>query len=400
MWPRHGTTPPQNPCRLPAAAIFLVALLGLLATSFVGSLQGVARGLELPRSADLGPYRVPEDPPPTELEEPPPSAPHEEATTADLEPPARPSLREICRQEPTHDDADALDESRRIMAETFCGATLWIDGLLGGTPDVRQAQEVYGHVQLGTIYTEFDEFDFNGRLRVHYDFPNLERRLRLFLGREADQDFIADRQQVPAIRSSVFGLEGEDRWLAGLGYSPPGRFSRKLDFRVGGRVRRTPEVFTQVRYRHHFFRGEDAVWRLRETLFWASEEGLGFTTSADYDRVLRPDLLMRWGNVGTLSESTEGFDWRSAVLLYLNLRNSRALAGELFTRGATDAEVMVREYGARAIYRQPLGRPYLFGELILGYTWPREERHQHREGSTMVGFGIELRFGQEPGAGS
>jgi hypothetical protein len=363
----------------------------LLALGGVERLDALAQGAQPPSSAAPGQPPIEEPSPPSG--EAPDSPPEGEAPeTVSLEAP-RPGLREICRLE--EETADRLEESRRVLAETFCGATLWIDGLLGGTPDVRHAQQVHGHVQLGTVHTEFDGFDLNGRLRVHYDFPHLERRLRLFLGREAEEDFISDRQQVPVIRSSVFGLEGEEKWLAGFGYSPPGRFSRKLDFRAGGRVRRAPEVFSQARYRHQIFVGDDAVWRLRQTFFWASLQGVGFTTSVDYDRVLRPDLLFRWGNVGTLSEASDGLEWRSGGLLYFNLRNQRAVVGEIFTQGATGTPVNVLEYGARTAYRQPLGRPYLIGELIVGYTWPREERLQEREGSLMLGFGVELRFGND-----
>jgi hypothetical protein len=303
------------------------------------------------------------------------------------------SLREICRQ-PESDDP--LEESRRILMETFCGATLWFDGLFGGTPDPRNAQAVSGRVEVSTVHTDFGGIDFDGRLRVHYDLPNLERRVRLFLGREADQEFISDRQEGFAIRSSVFGLEGEDQWLAGLGYTPPGAFGRRLDFRIGGRLRSAPEVFTQARYRYQHFIGERTVWRFRETLFWENRDGLGSTTSIDWDRVLRQDTLLRWGTVGTVSQASKGIDWRSAVLVYHNLRHLRAMAGEVFARGATDADVDLHEYGVRAIYRQSIGRPYLFGELILGYTWPREELGQDRDGSTMFGFGIELLFGGPP----
>jgi len=112
--------------------------------------------------------------------------------------------------------------------------------------------------------------------------------------------------------------------------------------------------------------------------------------------VLRRDLVVRWGNVGTISEVTEGLEWRSAIILYKNMRALRAVAGELFARGATDAEVKFRELGARAIYRQPLRSSYFFGDLIVGYTWPREERDQPREGSAMIGLGVELLFGGDP----
>jgi hypothetical protein len=288
-----------------------------------------------------------------------------------------------------------LDESRRRLAQTFCGATLWFDGLFGGTPDVESARAVSGRIELSGLHTDFWGMDYRTRVRVNYELPNLERRVRLFLGRD-EPGFAADRQEGFAIRSAVFGMEDEDEWLAGLGYRPPGRYLKRIDIGVGARVKTAPEVFAQARYRRNVFLGANDVWRLRETVFWENRDHFGSTSSIDWDRVLRRDLLLRWGNVGTVSQASQGLEWRSAMVLYHNLRGATAIAGEVFWRGATDAEVKLREYGARAIYRQPVGSPWLFGDVIVGYTWPREHVGEKREGSMMLGLGVELLFGQEP----
>jgi hypothetical protein len=307
---------------------------------------------------------------------------------------AQPSLRDLCRQEPA--GPDVIEETRQVLEETFCGATLWFDGLFGGEPDVTSARKVSGRIELSTLYTEFEGLKPKQRVRLRYDLPNLERRVNLFLGRDDRDEFVEDRQEGFAIRSSVFGLETEEKWLAGLGYAPPGRWNNKVDFRVGARVKNAPEVFAQSRFRHNVFLGTRDVWRFRETVFWENRQGFGSTTSVDFDRVLRRDLLLRWGSIGTVSESSEGLAWRSAFIAYHNLLHSRAVAGELFLRGATRAEVELREYGTRMVYRQPVFKPYLLGDLIVGYTWPREKQDQRREGSAMLGLGVELLFGREP----
>jgi hypothetical protein len=316
-------------------------------------------------------------------EEPPPAAAVE------------PSLRELCREsEPV--EQGLLDDSRRVIAETFCGATLWFDGLFGER-NIENARAVSGRIELSTIYTQADGTEPRARLRLKYDLPNLDRRVNLFLGRDDRDDVAQGRMKGLAIRSAVFGVETEDRWLAGLGYSPPGRWKDRLDFRVGGRLSTSPEAFVQGRLRRNVFLGERSVWRFREVLFYENREGFGSTTSADFDHVLRQTLLFHWGAVGTFSESTQGMDWRTVSVLYQNLGSRSALAYEIFMRGSTDSEVQVREFGARTIYRRPLlARDWLYGELIGGYTWPRESLAEPREGSALIGFGLELLFGRNP----
>lgn len=305
-----------------------------------------------------------------------------------------PSLRDLCR-DGTATEGTMLDNSRRLLSETFCGATLWFDGLFG-EPDVKNARAVSGRVELSALHSEAEGTEPKARFRLKYDLPNLDRRVNLFLGREDRDELVQGRQEGFAIRSSVFGVETEEKWLAGLGYSPPGRWKDRVDFRVGGRLSTAPEVFVQGRLRRNVFLGENAVWRFRETVFYENRDGFGSTTSADYDYVLTRKLLFHWGTVGTYSEATEGLDWRSATVLYQNLGKRSALAYELFVRGATDDEVPLREYGARGVYRRPLNREWLFGEVIAGYTWPRESLDQPRDGSVLFGFGVELLFGKNP----
>jgi hypothetical protein len=317
---------------------------------------------------------------------------------APAEPPKAPpkkTLRELCRQRAPEEEA-LLDESRRRLEETFCGATLWLDGIFGGHASVKNARAVSGRVELSTIYTQADGAHPKARLRLNYDLPNLKQRVKLFIGRDQRDEFIRDRPEGFEIRSSVFGVETEDRWLAGLGYSPPGRWAERLDFRVGGNLGTAPEGFVQGRLRRNLFLGEAAVWRFRETVFYTNRDGFGSTTSADLDRVLRHNLLFRWGTVGTFSEATTGVDWRSGAVLYQNIGARHAIAYEFFLRGSTDSDVAVREFGARNVYRHALNRKWLYGELIGGYTWPRESADKPRRGSALVGVGVELQFGHDP----
>jgi len=322
------------------------------------------------------------------------------ATPASAPPPAAEaedtaSLRELCRER-SAEERDLLDESRRVLAETFCGATLWFDGLFGGTPDVENAREVSGRVELSTLYTEEDGAQPKARLRLKYDLPNLKKRFNVFLGRDDSDNFVQGREESLAVRSSVFSVDDEDRWLAGLGYSPPGRYKDRFDVRVGARLSTASEVFVQGRFRRNVFLGERSVWRLRETAFYENRDGFGSTTSADFDHVLGKKLLFHWGTVGTISEATDGADWRSATVLYQNLGASSAMAYEVFVRGSTGRDVKLREYGATTTYRRPFHRQWLFGELIAGYTWPRKELDEPREGSALVGFGVEMLFGRVP----
>ncbi len=350
--------------------------------------------------------------PPTELGfesfEPAPMAPQvaadspaPAAASADAAPavavaePKEPFLANPCAEWAPQDEA-MIDTARRRLYQTACNAALWFDGLFGERSHPAAARRAYGRLEISVLGSEFDGVNVRTKLDLRVKFPNLEERLEAFIGRDDDDDFISDRKEGLAMRSQFVNVETEERWLAGLGYSLPGSYKQKVDFRVGGKGGREPKIFAQGRLRRNFVVDEHNLWHFRETLFWTNRDGFGATTSLDYTRVLSADRLLRWGNTGTWSEETDGLDWRSALVLYHDIKGQRALAYEVYLRGATEAEVQLREYGTRAIYRQNLmGRKWLAGEIVVGYAWPKEEIEMPREGSATVGFGIELRYGRD-----
>lgn len=299
-----------------------------------------------------------------------------------------------CREPAAHEET-ALEATRRRLYRTVCGAAVWFDGLFGGDEGSAEGQNVRGRVELSTQYSEYWGFKKRGRLRVRADLPHFERKLHAFVGREDEDEFVADRSEGLALRSQFFEIESEDRWVAGLGYGLPGSYRQKNDVRVGARVRfDDPDVFVQLRHRRNWFLGARSAWRFRETLFYTVQDGFGSTTSVDFDHILNRKLLGRWANVGTISEATKGVRWRSAVIFYRSLREHQALAQETYVRGESDREVPLREYGLRLIYRRPiLGRDWLYGEVVTGYGWIREKVEERRQGSALVGFGVNLLFG-------
>lgn len=293
------------------------------------------------------------------------------------------------------DDEPLVDDAQAVLEETGCRAALWLDGLFGKDADIAAAKRTHGYLETAVSYSQFEGFDTRTRLRVRFELPTLKERLSAFLGREDDDEFIQDRTEGFALRSQFPRIDDRDEWLAGLGYSLPDSKRLQTDIKVGAASLRKPRAFVRARLHYNAYADPSNLFYLRVTPFWRTREGVGVTVGADYSHVLSPPLLLRYSNVGTISEATAGVNWLSALILYQNLREERAIAYELFVRGDTDAAEPLYEYGGRTIYRHPLLPQKLYGEFILGYSWPRSDPDLPRRGSYEVGFGLELPFGHK-----
>ena len=303
------------------------------------------------------------------------------------------SLRDACA-EPVPGDEAAIDAARRQLYETLCTATLWLDGLFGHRGSAVAAREATGRVEVSALRSPAQGTKVRTALDVDVSLPHLQEKVNAFLGRDSREDYIRARREGFGLRSQFVGLERDEDWLAGIGYSPVRQPGQRIDFRVGASAGRQPRVFAQGLYQRDLKPSESDMWTLREVPFWRSREGFGFTSSADYDHVLNDAALLRWGTVGTVSQGFSGLDWRSAVAVFHRLDPVRAMAYEAFLRGETGTGVRLGEYGARVVYRQSIFRSWLFAEALLGYSWLQLTPEEPRRGSITMGLGMELDFGR------
>lgn len=313
--------------------------------------------------------------------------------------PEKPSLH--LRQEPRPcdqiyvSDHRLLDATRETLEESLCSAALWLDSVTGQRGSVLAARRSRGRLELSQYTSQFAGSETRLRLRVRVELPVLKKRLSAFVGLDNETSFIQGRSESFALRSEFPSLSSDDDWLAGLGYSFPGSRVFKSDFRVGVKRLTDTKVFLQNRFRYLAYSDASNVLTLRETLFWTNEEGFGSTTGADLMHVLSSRMLLRWDSIGTVSETSQGLAWRSAVLLYQELSSDRAVAYESFIRGETAHVVPIREYGVRALLRQPWFGKRLYAEYITGYSWPRIDPAASRTGSFGIGLSLELPFGPD-----
>ncbi len=300
-----------------------------------------------------------------------------------------------CRQLADEDD-QMVDWAREQIEETVCSAALWFDGLFGDHRNVDAARGAYGRLETSVEHSEFYGFKTRTRFRLRVDLPNLEERASIFIGRDNEDNLVRDRAEGFALRSEFPQIDDRDQFFAGFGYSLPRNRRFRTDIKVGVRSISDPRAFVQGRMEYLAYADDVKLVQFRLTPFYSTRDGLGVTPGVDISRVLTPRLLGRWSTVATYSDTTLGWDWRSALVLYQGFGWQRGLAYEAFIRGVTETDVKLREYGLRTVYRQPLASGRLYVQPLLGYSWPKELPDTTRRGAYLVGVGLELPFGKNP----
>jgi len=335
-------------------------------------------------------------------EEPDPDPDWPPPANAPAAPEPRAPEDDTCRAKPDSDGegyvVEGLDWTRRQLFSTVCVSARWFDRFFGEERfDEGAAKGVEGKAYYQAERRAGTPTSQTPGLRLRVALPNLNKRLHFFVDREEDRQTIAGQSEKIDSGPTSPVEPREESTQFGFGYLTSLAREVLLKFRVGIRAKGGRlEPFVQGQFRHVFGETGTTRWRVSETIFWRRTDGAGETTSLDFEAALRKDILFRWFNDATISETTELVQWLSGTSLYFDLGNRRAVLAQFTVNGDTGAPVDVANYGVRFAYRRSLGRPWLIGEAYIGHDYPKSLPGTDRLSQTFVGFRLELQFDRGP----
>jgi hypothetical protein len=290
--------------------------------------------------------------------------------------------------EPTLPEIEWLETTRKGVHDLSYWLVTGVDGWFGDKPFDESGGRVGGRVFFRLLYREDDGLDTTFRYRLRVRMPNVSERALLIIGRE-DESNLVTGQQEDFDRNQLVRSESQTEdstFFVGLAYL----LRDNLSLRIG--VRSGYKLFAQARFKRTVSLTESAAFDFSQTFFVAVDDGVGSTTGLGYRHLITDRTAFRWRNSFTYSTETNGVEWRTAPEVVYAFGGQRELFIDLPAEGETGSSVDVAEYGIRTRYRQPVYKDWLFGELILGHFWPRDEEDPARRESWAVGAGLELFF--------
>lgn len=292
-----------------------------------------------------------------------------------------------------------LDRTQVGLYQSVCVTAAWFDGFFGDARYDRRTGQTYGRLSLGGLWDERDAFDPKIKFRARLALPALRENGNFFLGRGNEQQIIEGRQVGQRDElAPVAQQRDNDSTVAGFGFSRDKSLERGFDLDLGVKVRLPPEPFVKASYRYGVQLSQNNLLRFLPVAYWRLEEKFGATLGIDLDYVISDSMLLRWANSGNVSQDreVEGVAWGSSVTLFQAMSQRRAIVYSLFSRGESDADVNLQNYGYEMRYRQRILRRWLFIEYLGSISWPREFANERRETNLGVGLRFEAYFGPAP----
>jgi len=281
-----------------------------------------------------------------------------------------------------------LDEFHSLLSERFIGLANDLDGLFGGSEDVKYANESWLRFRLGLSQFESESPQLRGNVKLKLVLPNTEQRLRLLLSTE-DDDNLDPGENRDGIGTTA-GDESNVSFALRFLQSARDKASIKLD--VGARFRDDElQAFGRVNASHYLIQAEQSGRELSLiNNFWLfSASGyenrlkLNFTQAikGDFHRLLQSRSEIIWKN------NEPGARFVQLAGAYSEYRDDIFIGLESIFNVATASvsdENHLRSIELRIRYRQNIWRDWFYYEVWPRIRWESQNDYASR-------FGLLLR---------
>jgi len=281
-----------------------------------------------------------------------------------------------------------LDRTHSYLSRKLCEPAAWFDGFFG-TDRAYEETPVgsFFRVRNSLVWDETRDFGHELQLSANISLPRLSDRVRLLISR--DESIEGD----PDLEGIGRDPDDEDQTRIGLRLllSEAGRTQFDVDGTIKvGSSGLNPRARGRVRHTRPL--GVETLTRWTQTVFWERDEGLGTTSRADFEWLPSRLALVRLTGRGTVSEESDGIDWRTGLVGFRQLDRRTAIRSELGAFGFTDPGLEAEEWFVNFRFRRAFLRDWLFYELQPEHAWPRDERSGKRRADWRFILTLEIQF--------
>ena len=295
---------------------------------------------------------------------------------------------EISCRDPQGRPESWLDRTHSYLSRKLCEPAAWFDGFFGSE---RAYEETpigsFFRVRNSMIWDESESFGHEIRLSANISLPRVSDRVRLLISR--DESIEGDGQ----FEDDIGRGDDEEQTRLGLRFLLSGLGRTQLDADATVKVDSgalNPRA--RGRLRHVRELTETTLARWTQTVFWELHDGFGTASRADWEWLPSRLALVRLTGRGTVSQDSEGIEWRTGLIGFRQLDRVSAIRSEIGAFGFTDPENTTEEYFVNFRYRRSFLRDWLFWEVQPEHAWPIDEETGNRRADWRFIFTLEIQF--------
>jgi hypothetical protein len=278
---------------------------------------------------------------------------------------------------------EAMDERHEQISDRVLATADWLDSFFASDRIDAEAQKT--RLVMGfSLFAEDSqavEFDLGTRFRL--SLPFLTERMQLVFSGDPDDDVGAETVPRRDLRRRL-REQREQTVTVGLRYQLRQTLLSNTSLRAGVRLRKgTPVLLLEPRYRQDLALGPYWLLRFTQRLIAFSNDTYEVRTTFDLERPLdevSEELFFRITAEGNWFSDRPGYEPALHVNLFQTLSPRRALDYRISNFFQTRPNFRRENTVLSVLYRQMLGRDWLYGEVAPQLAFPRDRNFKATPG--------------------
>ena len=269
-----------------------------------------------------------------------------------------------------------FDDAQRYISVQFCEPSVWFDAFFS---DKRIDEEARAgtHVrwQNDFVLTKGGTWAYTSNINASFKLPKTKENLHIIFEGEEEE----------SLRDVLPGDSEQAKSDLGLLYE----ITKSERANFGVRIKLSPSIV--FRYRYTWPVTDTFTTRFTQELL-RDDNADGTVSRLDFEKKIYRHLLLRQSNSVTHSETFEGAQWASSLVLYQRLSDKSALSYESSINRVTAPETYTTNMRLGVRFRQNVYRKWLFYEIAPAYNWPTPLVTDVRERVWEILFRLEINF--------
>ena len=263
------------------------------------------------------------------------------------------------------------DKIHDTLSLNVSKAAQWLDSFFDDERIVDEENKTKVRLKLSAFTEEGENVDVSAKANISLVLPHTEKRLRLIVAGDPDEDYDFDNTITEDIGED-FERTDERNTSLGLQYTLKETLQGQLKAGIGLRFHSgSPVPILSTRYRQDFDVG---TWlgRFTETLRWYTDKGLESKTRMDFERPVSEKFYFRTTARWIWYEDEDGYFYDVSCNLYQTLSRKKVLRYQWINSFRTEPNHYLDEIILRIRYRQQIWRKWFFYEIAPQLSFPRQ----------------------------
>jgi hypothetical protein len=287
---------------------------------------------------------------------------------------------------------EAIDEGHEQISRRVLASAQWIDSFFASERLDAEAQETRLRLGFSLFAEDSEGVEFDLATGFHLSLPFASERLQLVFSGDPEDNIGSDTVARQELRRRL-REQREQTISVGLRYQWRHRLLSNASLRGGVRVRDGSLVLLlEPRYRQDIPFGDSWLFRFTQRLIAYSDDTYEVRTIFDLERPL-PELseafFFRLTTEGNWLSDEPGYGYAVHLNLFQTLSPRRVLDYRISNYFQTRPNDRRESTVLSILYRQMLGRDWLYSEVAPQLAFPRERNFQPTLG-ILLNMGVIL----------